>query len=134
MDDETPLSRDAVRVLETLERVEEKIEKLRAERDRLYEANGMLVDLVNRLEDELTSVQDEETEEMEDIEVRDYRYSFESGWQPKTGIDIQDRKPDLGEEIHPEQLVLGPDVDTEGIEEQIHEVRDALKKLGNTDG
>lgn len=140
MDDAPLISEDAQNILNQLDGVEKKINRLRRERDKLFDANDMLVELIQELEDELETLKQERSrsntadpdtvdEQQDRIEVRDYHYSFGEGWTPKRDVPAEDRDPDLGEDIHPERLVLDADVDTDAINEQIHEVRKALKGL-----
>lgn len=105
---------DASEILKTLETVEGRLQELKTEREKLLESNRMLVELVEKLEEELTGFVDEEG--VGDISVQGYEYSFKQGWQPKN-------------QTHRERLELDPDVDVDEIEGQIREVRDTAERI-----
>ncbi len=151
MAEEEPLSEEAQDVLEKLDGVERKVAELREERDKLYRANDMLVELINQLEEQLKAERtdadatpgdtaDQEDQDVEQppsqpdsIDVEDYTYSFGEGWEPQEGVDTRERTPDLGDDIHPVRLVDEPGVGEDDIAEQIHEVRNALTTLRDPD-
>lgn len=107
------LQRSASEMLETLEQVENRLQELKAERERLYEANQALVELVEHLEDELSAYVDTAT--LGDISVQGYEYSFTDGWKSKA-------------DGHEDRLEMEPDVDVSGVEDQIREVRNSIKR------
>lgn len=109
---------EASEILKTLEQVEERMETLREERSRLFEANQMLVELVEHLEDELSAFV--EPEDVGSISVEGYEYSFREGWQSS-------------EEGHQKRMELEPDVDVDEVEDQIREVRDSIRRVEQRD-
>jgi alpha-acetolactate decarboxylase len=109
---------DASEILETLKRVEERMQALKEERSRLFEANQMLVELVEHLEDELSGFVD--PEEVGSIAVEGYEYSFTEGWRSTA-------------EGHKKRMELEPDVDVDEVEDQIREVRNSIQQVGNRD-
>jgi hypothetical protein len=109
---------EAPEILQTLAEVEERMETLRAERERLFEANQMLVELVEHLENELSGYVD--PEDVGSISVEGYEYSFGDGWRST-------------EEGHKKRLEMDSDVDVNEVENQINEVRESIRRVDQRD-
>lgn len=112
------LDESAADILRTVENIEEQLEELRRERDKLFEANQRLVELVERLEDELSGYVTEE--DVEDFDIGGYEYSFKQGWRET-------------DDAHRERMELDRNVDADEVQEQINEIRDSVKRVQQRD-
>lgn len=104
------------KVINVMERGQEKFEELEDQRDRLFEANKRLVKLVKELEVAL------EEAEGGNIRYEESEYSFDDGWMP-TDI-IHDKNLDLSEDLE-------GDIDLDNIDQQVNEVLKTMKSLEN---
>lgn len=129
MSEEPGLSEDALEVFETLEQVERRIRELREEREKLLTANKLLLDLVDQLEGRLG--EHEEPEEMEDVEVADYVYSFTEGWQKKRRVSAEKGVSSLGDDVDPGNP--GSEIDMDAIEKQINRVQKLMRSVSGAE-
>lgn len=118
---EERIERNTKEVLSTLDRLEDRLDEMKEEREQLLEANQRLVDLVGHLEDQLE--EQVGADNVDDVEVRGYEYSFKEGWRQKDAA-------------HRERLDMHSksEVDVDAIDEQLKEIQKTLRELQRREG
>lgn len=115
------LDDEAEEILGTLQNAKRRMEELQEERDALLKANDRLIDIMERIEEEVREQQDEEMEaellKREEVSAVDYDYSFGEGWHPKK--IIEEEQLDLDGAIDPDKL----DAEIGRIKEMVERIR-----------
>lgn len=115
------LDDEAEQILGALQNAKSRMEELKEERDALLKANDRLIEIMERIEEEVREQQDEDMEaellEREEVSAVDYDYSFGEGWHPKR--IIEEEHLDLGGVIDPDTL----DAEIRQIKEMVERIR-----------